>query len=413
MRILRRTALALAAALAVALAVLLSMTELPSATPDPVPSDDAPYAARGLFGVGIRELDLPSGSARTLVWYPAEAEPAPSTSYPYAISIAGMLGATTVGTSIGRAVSDAPPDGGAGNRPLVVLEPGYGIGPRAYAWLGEHLASHGFVVTAFSRGGSLAGAMDGLWRSAVTRPRGLRASLHDLDTWARGDDPVAALVDAESVAVVGHSYGGYTALVAGGARIDTRGFVDRCATVAGTDQPGAFLCDALEPHVADMAMLAELPAIPDGLWPDWSEPTVDAVVSLAGDAYLFDRTGLAELDVPVLAIGGTADADTPYAWGTEPTFAHASAPRRARATLEDAEHMVFTARCTTARRLLTLVPFGFCDDADGKRVQRQQVIAHLTTAFLLAELEDDPDAARALAPDHGDLPATTYTAVGY
>lgn len=373
MRILRRTILVLVATLAVAAAVLLSMTELPSAAADPVPNDDAPYAARGPFDVGVRELDLPSGSAPTWVWYPGEAQPAPSTTYPYTITIAGMFGATTIGTSTGLAVHDAPPDQDASGRPLVVLEPGYGIGPRAYAWLAEHLASHGFVVTASSRAGSLAGAMDGLWQSAVTRPRELRTSLQDLAAWTRGDDPVAAMVDVESLAVVGHSYGGYTALVAGGARIDTRGFVDRCVTVAGTDQPGAFLCDALVPHVDDMATLAQLPTVPEGLWPGWSEPTVDAVVSLAGDAYLFDRTGLAELDVPVLAIGGTADTDTPYTWGAEPTYALAGAPRRARAALEDAEHMVFTARCTTARRLMALVPFGFCDDPDGQRLERQQV----------------------------------------
>lgn len=414
MRILRRTVLALVVVLAIAVAVLLSMAELPSARAGTTLSTiDAPYAAPGPFAVGVRQVDLASHTAPTRLWYPAEAGAPSAITYPYGVTIAGALGATTIGTSTGRAVPDAAPDEVTERRPLVMLEPGYGIGPRAYAWLGEHLASHGLVVAASLRSGSLAGAMDGLWRSAITRPRELQESLTALQAWSRGDDPLAALVDVDTVAVVGHSYGGYTALVAGGARLDTGGFEDRCTDVAGTDQAGAFLCDAMAPHVADMATLADLPAVPDGLWPDWSAPTVDAVVSLAGDAYLFDRTGLAELDIPVLAIGGTADADTPYAWGTEPTYAHADAPRRAGAALQGAEHMVFTARCMTARRLLTLVPFRFCDDPDGHRLERQQVVAHLTTAFLLAELTGDRPAARALVPGHVDLPATTYDAVGY
>lgn len=52
------------------------------------------------------------------------------------------------------------------------------------------------------------------------------------------------------------------------------------------------------------------------------------MVSLAGDAHLFDEAGLGELRVPVLAIGGTADTDTPYGWGTGPTYRLAASVRR-------------------------------------------------------------------------------------
>ena len=74
--------------------------------------------------------------------------------------------------------------------------------------------------------------------------------------------------------------------------------------------------------------------------------------------------------------------------------------------------MVFTARCTTVRRIMTLVPFGFCDDTDGLREQHHQVVAHLTTAFLRAELDGNQAAARTLG-DHVDLPDTTYASNGY
>lgn len=412
MRILRRTALTLAIVLSLAVAVALSMTDVPhaSASTD-LAVDVAPYAVPGPSAVGVRQLDLLAPVGRTWIWYPAHAQPAPIT-YAYDITIAGALGAAAIGRSTGHAVTDAPPDTTLGTRPVAVLEPGYGIGPTAYAWLAEHLASNGFIVVASGRDGSLAGAMDGLWRSAVTRPEQLHALLRAVDEWSNNADPLAGLVDTDTVAVVGHSYGGYTALVAGGARLDTRGFEQRCADVEGTDEPGVFLCGALAPHLADMAALAGLSEVPDGLWPDWSAPAVDAVVSLAGDAYLFDRAGLADLDVPVLAIGGTADTDTPYSWGTEATYAHAGAPRRARAALQDAGHMVFTARCTAARRILTVVPFGFCDDPDGLREQRHQVIAHLTTAFLLAELSND-EAASGMLADRVDLLATSYASLGY
>jgi predicted dienelactone hydrolase len=413
MKVLRRAALTLAIVVSLATATALSMTEVPQASASAdLGIDVAPYAARGPSTVGVRELDLTPGG-QTWIWYPAHnAQPTPNT-YPYQITITGALGATTIGRSTGHAVTDAAPDPSRDVRPLVILEPGYGIGPTAYAWLAEHLASHGFVVAASPRDGSLTGAMDGLWRSAVTRPQQLQTLLDTITEWSHGVDPVARQIDPDTVAVVGHSYGGYTALVAGGARLDTGAFAQRCLDARSTDDHGKWLCDVLEPHIADMASLAGLPEVPDGLWPDWSAPTVDAVVSLAGDAYLFGRTGLDALDVPVLAIGGTADTDTPYTWGTQPTYAHAGAPRRASAALDDAGHMVFTARCTTVRRILTIVPFDFCDDTDGLRGQRHQVVAQLTTAFLLTELAGNRTAASALAVDRVDLPTTSYASHGY
>jgi hypothetical protein len=57
---------------------------------------------------------------------------------------------------------------------------------------------------------------------------------------------------------------------------------------------------------------------------------VTAVISMAGDAYLFDERGLGELTVPVLALGGTVDDGTPYTWGAELTYDHAGSQGGAR-----------------------------------------------------------------------------------
>jgi predicted dienelactone hydrolase len=149
------------------------------------------------------------------------------------------------------------------------------------------------------------------------------------------------------------------------------------------------------------------------LWPDRSLPGVDAVVSLAGDAYMFDRAGLGELTTPVLAIGGTRDSDTPYQWGTAPTYQHAGSARRVRVALEDAGHMVFTNPCTAVRAVLTIVPNEFCSDRSWDRSRAHTVVAHFTTAFLLAELQQDSTAASQLDPAGVDLVDVRYAAQGY
>ena len=88
--------------------------------------------------------------------------------------------------------------------------------------------------------------------------------------------------------------------------------------------------------------------MPEGLWHQaWSDPRIDALVSLAGDAFYFGQDGLAEITVPVMAIGGTRDRDAPYMWGTYPTYEYVSSATKVRIALTDAEHMIFTGPCAS------------------------------------------------------------------
>jgi predicted dienelactone hydrolase len=208
--------------------------------------------------------------------------------------------------------------------------------------------------------------------------------------------------------VVGHSYGGYTALAAAGARIDTSAVMAACEPVA--DQALAFLCDALLPRLDDIARSAGLGSVPEGLWPAQSDPRIDAVVALAGDAFVFGRRGLDEVTVPVLAIGGTADTDSPFEWGSELTVAHASSRRKALVALEGARHMVFAGPCEQVRTVMRVVANDFCSDPVWDREQAHEVIGRFTTAFLLAELKGDPEAVETMAQGSS---AVTYRQRGY
>jgi predicted dienelactone hydrolase len=220
-------------------------------------------------------------------------------------------------------------------------------------------------------------------------------------------------VDAQRVAVIGHSYGGYTALAAAGARIDTQSFIDLCQPAIGTDEPGAWLCEMLLPRASDMAALAGLDALPAGLWPAQADPRVDAVVSMTGDAFFFGQPGLAQVNVPVLAIGGTADMDSPYMWSTYPAYEYSSGPRKIRIALQDAEHMIFTGPCQRIPGYLQFFSGEFCVDSSWNRVQAQELTKHFTTAFLLAELNQDSEAARFLSQGNAGISGVDYEESGY
>jgi predicted dienelactone hydrolase len=208
------------------------------------------------------------------------------------------------------------------------------------------------------------------------------------------------------VAVLGHSYGGYTALASGGARLDASAFADGCATAREDDDPIVFLCDALEPRFDQMIDAThEAPA--------HDLPPVDAVVSLAGDAAMFGEPGLRSLTAPLLVIGGTADHDSPYNWSTRLAYHGAASPRKIEVALDGAEHFVFSGRCDSVRRIVALVPMGFCDDPGWDRARARAVIKHYVAAFLLAELRHEPDAKSALAPLGFVVPKVGYRAAGY
>jgi predicted dienelactone hydrolase len=210
--------------------------------------------------------------------------------------------------------------------------------------------------------------------------------------------------------VIGHSYGGYTALVAGGAQIDTDGFEAHCETAYESNDPNVWLCDELLPHMADMADMAGLDSIPGGLWQQaWSDPRVDAIVPLAGDAFFFGQDGLAEITVPVMAIGGTLDTDAPYMWGTYPTYAYVSSAAKVRIALNNAEHMIFTGPCEAIPLLLRFVSNEFCSDPGWDRNYGHDLINHFTTAFLLDTLKGDQAAHEALLPDAVQFPGIEYT----
>ena len=377
--------------------------------------EGAIYSERGSYRVGTGELMIEGEWPLEIsLWYPAvNGEDVEEViRYSYEIKMADPLGRVTLARFAGKALRDARYDLSAAPYPLVILSSGFSIGASAYAWLAEHLASYGFVVMAPEHKEHLDPENE-LWQSAISRPQDILAVLTYVDEQAESGGTLAGLLDKEHVAVIGHSYGGYTALAAGGAQFDTESFKSHCEQAQEANHPAAWLCDQLLPHMTDMASLADLDPLPEHLWPAWADPRVDAVVPMAGDAFFFGQVGLAEITVPVMAIGGTLDNDSPYMWGTHPTYEYVSSPKKVRVALTDAEHMIFTGPCEKVTWFLKFFADEFCSDASWDRYYAHTLVKHFTTAFLLSGLKQDTDAAAALVPDAAQFPDVTYDAQGY
>ena len=365
------------------------------------------YSASGEHPVGVvrispEEDDAP---ARMIVWYPASAtDEEPPMTYSYSLKVLGPRTTTALATYEGTAVLDAAADRRGGPYPLVVLSSGFAITSASYAWLAEHLASYGMVVVAPQHEETLDPRT--LWRAAGARTDTVAQTRAYLESGTLSGGVLAGLVDTHTVAVLGHSYGGYTALASGGARLDTDAFATGCATAREDQDPIVFLCDALQPNFDQLIDATDRA-------PDDDLPPVRAVVSLAGDAAMFGAPGMRSLSAPLFVMGGTADDDSPYDWSTRLAYQGAASTRKIEVALDGAEHFIFSGRCASVRRIVALVPMGFCDDPAWERARARAVIRHYVTAFLLAELRDEPDAQSALASRGTAVPQVRYRATGY
>ena len=387
---------------------------LPSLAPRPESVDDGSTSPSGdvQHAVGIRRVSSEDAPMALTIWYPAEtAKNDSQIDYSYGINMFGPDGALALATYYGWATPAASLDLAAGPYPMVILSHGFAITGSSYAWLAEHLAAHGMVVVAPHHRESLDPGE--LWRSAVERPSDVLALLAWVDTQIEEDGEFGRLIDNQRVAVVGHSFGGYTALAAAGARLDLVAFRSTCDTAFQDDDPLTFLCDAVLPRAADMADLAGLDGVPSGLWPRVADSRVDAIVTIAGDAAVFGSTGLAQITTPVMAIGGTADVDSPFRWGTELTYEHVSSIRKVEIGFEGGAHMLFAGECDSGRRIMSLVSLGFCSDAAWDRSRAHDLVERYVTSFLLAELGRDRTAAETLRPADDPPPGVTYRAEGY
>jgi predicted dienelactone hydrolase len=195
--------------------------------------DTPPYGLPGPYPVGTRGLATGGDTLLEMtVWYPAsnEGNRRTAATYPYQLKMGAPFGDVALAASKGQAIDNAPYDRSAGPYPLVILSPGFSIGSAAYGWLAEHLTSYGFVVISPDHSENLDPETQ-LWRAAITRPQDVLAVLAYTDEQTGSGGDFEGLIDTERVAVVGHSYGGYTALAAAGARIDTDSFEAHCERI--------------------------------------------------------------------------------------------------------------------------------------------------------------------------------------
>lgn len=377
--------------------------------------DAPPFGWRGVFLVGTQEMVIKDRQRplKLTVWYPASSADDHEQIVTYTDGPVKFLG---------QALRNAPPNLDAAPYPLVIFSHGSGGTRLQSLYFTEHLASHGFVVMAVDHKGNT--AFDGILvpdkyeenrvRNYIYRPKDVLRQLSFAEELTAPQGKLAGLIDVERVAVTGHSFGGYTALAVGGARLNFDALNAWCS------DPNNLKLDAqtrgkvayVRHHIEVFKEMYELDSLPKGLWPPTSDPRFKAVLAMAPwNAPIFGAEGLAQVKIPAMILVGSADRITVPQRDAYVFYELLGSPRKVLVTFEHGGHFIFVDECSELLHQFDL--FEVCSDSVWDMTRVHDLINHLGTAFLRAVLYDDDEAARALAPEQVDFRGVQYKAVGF
>ncbi|PSB12515.1 hypothetical protein C7B62_01465 [Pleurocapsa sp. CCALA 161] len=203
--------------------------------------------------------------------------------------------------------------------PLIVISHGLGGDLTTFAYLAQHLASHGFAVAVPEHPGSSAKQIEGLLNgleSDVTPPEELINRPLDIKFLLdRLEASFGHKIDVDNVGVIGQSFGGYTALALAGAEINWNSLNRDCPNLDNSWNL-SWLIQCLALQIPLVATQTEL-----------KDERIKAAIAINPlVSSIFGEESLSKIDLPVMFISGSSDPITPalseqiipFTWLTTP-----------------------------------------------------------------------------------------------
>ncbi len=209
--------------------------------------------------------------------------------------------------------------------PIIVISHGLGSDRNTFAYVAEHLTSHGFAVLVPEHPGSNAKQLEALINGTasevaeptefVDRPLDVTFLLNEMQRQAatKPELNLNGRLNFQQVGVLGQSFGGYTALALAGAPISQASLLNNCRDLENT---------------LNLSLLLQCRALQLGKdSPTLQDPRVKAVVALNPiTSAVLGAESMAQIKVPTLILTGNADTIAPalleqirpFTWLTTP-----------------------------------------------------------------------------------------------
>ncbi len=270
--------------------------------------------------------------------------------------------------------------------PVVVISHGLGSDRTSFVYLAQHLASYGFAVAVPEHPGSNAAQIDALLKGRSTevsepkefinRPLDITYLLNAL-----GENPaLKSNLDLNNVGVVGQSFGGYTALALGGARINLEKLQRDCANLDRSWD-------------VSLALQCRVPIVATGQ-EQLQDPRVKAVMAINPvTGSVFGAEGLKSVKIPTLVMASDSDTVAPALLEQLRPFKGLEGPDRYLALMIGGTHF-----STIAEGEIPLPPTITGPDLP----VAQRYVKALSLAFFRTYLENQPGAAFYLSSSYAD-----------
>ena len=272
-------------------------------------SSGAPeLAKRGNYAIGFREIEIVNPSQidvlsstkdnlkpiydRSLtlgIWYPANISNDTAQLCKYEDHFGRIdQGNLEPFTIIGRAVKNAEPLKTETAFPLIVISHGYPGSLFIMSYLGENLATKGYVVVAIAHTDSTYEDVSNFSSTLINRSLDQKFTIKKMNELSKKDGWLKGLLDASNVGLIGYSMGGYGAIRTLGA-----GMNDMVTNLVG---PLDYIIKSKPSDEGDPNVKAAV------LFAPWGA-TFGDVKNLG----IFDKNSMLKINTPTLWVDGTKD----------------------------------------------------------------------------------------------------------
>lgn len=276
--------------------------------------------------------------------------------------------------------------------PVLVISHGFNSDRTTYAYLAQHLASHGYVVVmpehSGSNGQQLADLFQGKAQNVIDRtefidrPLDVSYLLDYLEKNSIADQQFRGQLELQKVGVLGHSYGGYTALALAGATPNFEQLQQACSTDLNNTLNLSLVlqCQALNSPKKSMELIDE---------------RVQAVIAISAiGGSLFGQAGYGNVNVPVMIMTGGADTVAPALPEQILPFTWLTTPEKRLVLIDQGTH--YSTGNTSKTSPDVLAGFG----ADGSSALARYYTETLSTAFFGRYIRGQEQFATFLTPNY-------------
>lgn len=273
--------------------------------------------------------------------------------------------------------------------PLVVISHGVASDRYAFVYLAEHLASHGLAVAVLEHPGSnaerfqlyfsgLAGPPEA--QEFINRPLDVKFVLDQLQQLDRTDPNLRGKLNFQQVGAIGHSFGGYTVLALGGAKINFDKLRRDCNPNRTLNVSVFLQCRAYELPVANYSL---------------QDDRIKAVMAINPiDSSVLGESGVSQVQVPTMLVAGSEDIFAPPLAEQIYPFTWLPNPNKYLVLIENATHFSAIAEPTANNNVLP-VPEALLGP---NRAPAYSYIKALSLAFLETHLLNRPEYRSYLQP---------------